>query len=92
MLREILDVLDFLDDDRHAADPFATLLPDGDQITEITPFESKLGQTDFIKILFPGSAGKAVVVALQPPELSARMAGYVCRETIRAWRRMPMAA
>ena len=59
MLRETLDVLDFLDDARNAADPFAALLPDGDHSIEITPFESDLGRTDFIKILFPGSAGKS---------------------------------
>ena len=59
MLRETLDVLDFLDDARTAADPFAALLPDGDHSIEITPFESDLGRTDFIKILFPGSAGKS---------------------------------
>ena len=59
MLRETLDVLDFLDDARNAADSFAALLPDGDHSIEITPFESDLGRTDFIKILFPGSTGKS---------------------------------
>lgn len=59
MLREILDVLDFLDDARNGAEPFLALLPAGPQIAEITPFESDLGKTDFIKILFPGESGKS---------------------------------
>ena len=49
MLREILDVLEFLDDARNSANPFCALLPEGDQTVEITPFESDLGRTDFIK-------------------------------------------
>ncbi|MGI9386209.1 MAG: DUF1177 family protein [Methyloligellaceae bacterium] len=59
MLREILDVLDFLDDARNGAEPFIELLPDGPQTAEITPFESDIGRTDFIKILFPGKSGKS---------------------------------
>ena len=59
MLREIFDVLDFLDDARNGAEPFVELLPTGPQTIEITPFESDLGTTDFIKILFPGTSGKA---------------------------------
>ena len=59
MLREILDVLEFLDDARNSANPFCALLPEGDQTVEITPFESDLGQTDFIKIFFPGRSGKS---------------------------------
>ena len=59
MLREILDVLEFLDDARNSANPFCALLPEGDQTVEVTPFESDLGQTDFIKIFFPGRAGKS---------------------------------
>lgn len=58
MLRETTDVLVFLDDARNGAEPFEGLLPDGPQTVEITPFESDIGTTDFIKILFPGSAGK----------------------------------
>ena len=46
MLREILDVLDYA---RNSANPFFTLLPEGDKTVEITPFESDLGRTDFIK-------------------------------------------
>ncbi|MEC9185422.1 MAG: DUF1177 family protein, partial [Pseudomonadota bacterium] len=35
------------------------LLSDGPQSVEITPFESDIGKTDFIKILFPGTSGKS---------------------------------
>ena len=56
MLREILDVLDYA---RNSANPFFTLLPEGDQTVEITPFESDLGRPDFIKIFFPGRSGKS---------------------------------
>ena len=59
MLREVMDVLEFLDDERNGAEPFASLLPDGPQSVEITPFESDLGKTDFVKILFPGLSGKS---------------------------------
>ena len=59
MLRELMDVLDYLDDARNGAEPFVDLLPDGPQQVEITPFESDLGKTDFIKILFPGTSGKS---------------------------------
>lgn len=59
MLREVMDVLEFLDDARNGAEPFVDLLPDGPQSVEITPFESDIGKTDFIKILLPGSAGKS---------------------------------
>ncbi len=59
MLREILDVLEYLDDARNAADRFAGLLPDGARKIEVTPFESDLGKTDFIKILIPGATGKS---------------------------------
>ncbi|MBT5496427.1 MAG: hypothetical protein HOK54_11835 [Alphaproteobacteria bacterium] len=50
MLREFMDVLAFLDDARNGAEPFVDLLPDGPQSVEITPFESDIGTTDFIKI------------------------------------------
>ncbi len=59
MLREFMDVLDFLDDARNGAAAFAALLPDGPHVVEITPFESDIGKTDFIKILFPGKNGKS---------------------------------
>lgn len=59
MLREVLDVLEFLDDARNGAEPFAALLPEGPHSVEITPFESDIGKTDFIKILFPGKSGKS---------------------------------
>ena len=59
MLREVMDVLEFLDDARNGAEPFAALLSDGPQSVEITPFESDIGKTDFIKILFPGTSGKS---------------------------------
>ena len=59
MLREVMDVLEFLDDDRNGAEPFAALLLDGPQSVEITPFESEIGKTDFVKILFPGLSGKS---------------------------------
>ena len=36
MLREVMDVLEFLDDERNGAEPFASLLPDGPQSVEIT--------------------------------------------------------
>ena len=51
MLREVMDVLEFLDDARNGAEPFAALLSDGPQSVEITPFKSDVGKTDFIKIL-----------------------------------------
>ena len=59
MLREVMDVLEFLEDARNGAEPFAALLSDGPQSVEITPFESDIGKTDFIKILFPGTSGKS---------------------------------
>lgn len=59
MLREVLDVLEFLDDARNGAEPFAALLPEGPHTVDITPFESDIGKTDFIKILFPGKEGKS---------------------------------
>ncbi len=59
MLREIMDVLDFLDDARNSAEQFKAMLPDGPHTVEITPFDSDLGHTDFIKILFPGKNGKS---------------------------------
>ncbi|MEC8171749.1 MAG: DUF1177 family protein, partial [Pseudomonadota bacterium] len=59
MLREVMDVLEFLDDARNGAEPFAALLSDGPQSVEITPFESDIVKTDFIKILFPGTSGKS---------------------------------
>ncbi|NKB60188.1 MAG: DUF1177 family protein [Alphaproteobacteria bacterium] len=59
MLREVMDVLEFLDDARNGAEPFAALLPEGPHSVDITPFESDIGKTDFIKILFPGKSGKS---------------------------------
>jgi hypothetical protein len=59
MLREVMDVLAFLDDARNGAESFVDLLPEGPQSVEITPFESDIGTTDFIKILFPGTSGKS---------------------------------
>ena len=58
MLRDVIEILDFLDNSENSAEAFVDLLPDGSHSIEITPFESELGTTDFIKILFPGSAGK----------------------------------
>ena len=58
MLREIIEVLDFLDDAKNDADEFNKLLPDGQHSIEVTPFKSDLGKTDFIKILFAGKNGK----------------------------------
>jgi hypothetical protein len=58
MLRDVVEILDFLDDSANSAEAFVDLLPDGSHSIEITPFESELGTTNFIKILFPGSAGK----------------------------------
>ena len=55
MLREVMDVLEFLDDARNGAEPFAALLSDGPQSVEITPFESDIGKTDF-----PGFAGQII--------------------------------
>ncbi|MEC8173261.1 MAG: DUF1177 family protein, partial [Pseudomonadota bacterium] len=49
----------FLDDARNGAEPLAALLSDGPQSVEIMPFESDIGLTDFIKILFPGTSGKS---------------------------------
>ena len=57
MLQEVMDVLAFLDDARNGAGSFVDLLPEGPQSAEITPFESDIGTTDFIKILFPGRSG-----------------------------------
>lgn len=59
MLRDVIDTIDFLDNSSNSAEAFAEFLPDGPHAVEITPFESDLGTTDFIKILFPGSAGKS---------------------------------
>lgn len=59
MLREIIDTIEFLDDASNGATAFREKLPDGDYGVEITPFESNLGTTEFIKVLFPGSAGKS---------------------------------
>ena len=43
MLREIMDVLEFLDDARNGANPFVEMLPKGPQTAEITLFESEIG-------------------------------------------------
>ena len=52
MLREVMDVLEFLDDARNGAEPFAALLSDGPQSVEITPFESDIGKPDLSKFCF----------------------------------------
>ena len=53
MLRDVIEILDFLDNSANSAEAFVDLLPDGSHSIEITPFESELGTTNFIKILFP---------------------------------------
>ena len=48
MLREVVEILDFLDDSANSAEAFVDLLPDGSHSIEITPFESELGTTNLI--------------------------------------------
>ena len=59
MFRDVIDIIDFLDNSSNSAEAFADFLPDGPHSVEISPFESDLGTTDFIKLLFPGSSGKS---------------------------------
>ena len=49
MLRDVIDIIDFLDNSSNSAKAFADFLPDGPHSVEISPFESDLGTTDFIK-------------------------------------------
>ena len=48
MLREVVEILDFLDDSANSAEAFVDLLPDGSHSIEMTPFESELGTTNLI--------------------------------------------
>ncbi|MEC8165725.1 MAG: hypothetical protein VX079_14315 [Pseudomonadota bacterium] len=52
MLREVMDVLEFLDDARNGAEPFAALLSDSPQSVEITPFESDIVKLILSKFCF----------------------------------------
>lgn len=59
LLREVLDVIDLLDDPRNGVDALLELLGDGDWETAREPFENDKGSTEFLKILFPGTRGKS---------------------------------
>lgn len=59
MLREVLDVIDLLDDPRSGVDEFLELLGPGDHEVTREAFKNELGSTEFVKILFKGKAGKS---------------------------------
>lgn len=59
MLKEILEVIDLLDDPDNGADAFEGLLGAGGHEIERDSFSGPLGSTEFIKILFPGTEGKS---------------------------------
>ena len=43
MLRDVIDIIDFLDNSSNSVEAFADFLPDGPQSVETSPFESYLG-------------------------------------------------
>lgn len=59
MLKEILEVIDLLDDPDNGADAFAALLGPGPHEIARDDFSGPKGRTEFIKILFPGTHGKS---------------------------------
>ncbi|WP_026381721.1 DUF1177 family protein [Afifella pfennigii] len=58
MLREVLDVLDVLDDPAAGAAEFNSLLPEGVCDASVAPFEGELGKTEFVAYRFKGRAGR----------------------------------
>ncbi len=44
MLRDVIDIIDFLDNASNSAEAFTDFLPDGPHSVEITPFKSDLGE------------------------------------------------
>jgi hypothetical protein len=59
MLREVLDVLDVLDDPKAGAAEYAALLPAGVCKTSVDPFSCELGNTQFVTYNFEGSEGRS---------------------------------
>ena len=58
MLKEILEVIDVLDDPRSGANEFNALLPKDVCETSIQPYSGPLGKTEFVAYRFKGSAGR----------------------------------
>ena len=59
MLREVLDVLDFMTSPKASAADFEKLLPAGAHRVKIDRLDTERGSMEFVKILFPGSRGKS---------------------------------
>jgi len=59
VLREILDVIDLLDDPAAGADAFNALLPKDVCEPKVTPFEGELGSTEFVSYRFKGRSGRS---------------------------------
>jgi hypothetical protein len=59
MLKEILEVIDVLDDPKAGANEFNALLPKGACETSIEPYSGELGKTEFVAYRFKGSEGRS---------------------------------
>ena len=58
MLKEVLEVIDALDDPRSGAREFNALLPKDACETSVEPFSGSLGKTEFVAYRFKGSEGR----------------------------------
>lgn len=59
MLRDVLDVIDFMTDPDATVDGFLALLPASDAVVHRETVKTAKGAMEFVKILLPGSRGKS---------------------------------
>lgn len=80
MLREVLDVLAVLDDPRASGAAVAALLhARGAGPVTVEPVRGAQGQTDFVKLVVPGAAGKAAGGAAPTLGIIGRLGGVGAR-------------